>query len=190
MTPVFGEVEDVARMLEPGAPRFTTVGPGGSPQPTPAFYTTMNSRLLVFDGLEATVAGRTLAPLRRLRLDFESAAVGAEPGWEGSFAKVFELVPGARIGGRARPGEPVELRLDLVTDRGRRLTYRDRADADAGGAFKFTVPYATAGAATAVRAAGPYRITAAGRAAEATVTEAEIAAGRPVAVELAAAARR
>ncbi len=188
VTPVFYEIEDVARMLRPGAPRFTTVGPSGARQPTPAFYTTMNSRLLVFDGLETTVAGRTLAPLRRLRLDFESAAVGAEPGWEGSFAKVFELVPGARIGGRARPGEPVELRLDLVTDRGRRLSYYDRAEADVGGAFTFTVPYATAGAATAVRAVGPYRITTPGRAAAVTVTEAEVAAGRTVAVELAAAA--
>ena len=120
--------------------------------------------------------------MRRLRLDFESAAAGAEPGWRGSFCKVFELVPGALIRGQGAPGAPADLTLDLLTNRGRNLTYRDRATADASGGFEFTVPYATTGGDPAVHALGPYRIVARGRDAEVAVPEAAVAAGGTVAI--------
>ncbi len=182
VTPVFYEIEDVARQLGSRAPRVAAAHSGASLQPTPAFYATMNSRLLVFDGLEVRLEGKTLPPLRRLRLDFESAAKGAEPGWEGSFCKVFEVVPGARIEGTGNPGEPADLWLYLVTNRGRHLTYHERSTADASGGFEFTVPYATAGEDGAVRALGPYRIVAAGREAEVAVVEPDVAQRRTVGI--------
>jgi asparagine N-glycosylation enzyme membrane subunit Stt3 len=182
VTPVFYEIEDVASVLGPGAPHFVVAGSGVAPQPTPTFYATMNSRLLVFDGLEVRLEGTTLPPLRRLRLDFESAAEGVEPGWEGSFCKVFELVPGARIDGAATPGELADLWLYLTTNQGRRLTYHDRTTADAGGRFEFIVPYATTGEESAVRALGRYRITAGGHEVEVAVTEADVAQRRTVGI--------
>ena len=105
-----------------------------------------------------------------------------EPGWEGSFCKVFELVPGARIRGQGSPGGPADLLLYLVTNRGRHLTYHDRTTAGPSGDFEFTVPYATTGEDGAVHALGTYRIVATGRQAEVAVAEPDVAHGRTIEV--------
>ena len=56
-------------------------------------------------------------------------------------AHLFRVVPGARLEGRAPPRSMVELRLPLVTNRGRPFEYRDRGRADSGGRFRFRLPY-------------------------------------------------
>ncbi len=183
-TPVWEDVGDLARHVGPGAPRLVAEAGAGVRRPAPAFYLTANSRMLIYDGLEAAPEGAVLAPLRRLRLDFESAAQGEEPGWRGSFCKVFELVAGARLAGAAGPGQPVEVSLGLATNLGRALTYRDRALAGADGRFEVRVPYATVGGPGAVRPLGPYEVVAGGRRAAVAVAEADVREGRMLPVEL------
>ncbi|HVN75337.1 MAG TPA: STT3 domain-containing protein [Thermoanaerobaculaceae bacterium] len=187
VTPLWDDAEDLARHVGPTAPALVERSEGGhARRPAPAFYLTANSRLLIFDGLETTLGGMRLPPLRRLRLDFESAAQGEEPGWRGSFCKVFELVAGAVLEGTAFPGEPVEVRLDLVTNRGRWLEYLDRTTARADGVFALRVPYSTDGGPAAVRAEGPYELIVGRRRALVRVSEADVAQGRAVRAEVAA----
>ena len=183
VTPVFNDVENVARHLGQRAANLVDAPTGSSPRPSEAFAWTMNSRLLIFDGLELRLEGQALPPLRRLRLDFESSSEGEEPSWHGSFCKVFELVPGATVEGTAAAGQPVDLLLYLVTNRGRHLTYHDQTLADALGRFEFLVPYATDGGGGAVRALGSCRIVASGRPADVAVSEADVQGGRTIHVE-------
>lgn len=63
------------------------------------------------------------------------------------YVKVFEYVKGARIRGQG------VIALDLVTEAGRRFTYRQTSQ-DGG----FVVPYSTQGNPSGVRAVGKYRI--------------------------------
>src|SRR5512136_322405 len=63
------------------------------------------------------------------------------------YVKVFEYVKGARIRGQGG------IALDLVTEAGRRFTYRQTSQ-DGG----FVVPYSTQGNPSGVRAVGKYRI--------------------------------
>ena len=184
VTPLWVDVEDLARHVGIAAHRFVDVPARATPRPTPAFYRTANSRMLVFDGLEVDLEGRQLPPLRRLRLDFESVAVGEEPGWRGSFCKVFERVAGARVMGNASAGERVDVTLYLVTNRGRTVIYRDHAVADESGRFEIRVPYATEGHASAVRALGQYQLAAPSGRVTVAVAEADVQEGRVVRADL------
>jgi asparagine N-glycosylation enzyme membrane subunit Stt3 len=81
--------------------------------------------------------------------------------------RIFELVPGATLVGRAAPGTEVEARLDLAsTQDGAALEYRQSTVAGEDGRYRLTVPYATEQAAptalvpTAVVATGRYRLSA------------------------------
>jgi dolichyl-diphosphooligosaccharide--protein glycosyltransferase len=85
-------------------------------------------------------------------------------GFDVRYVKVFEYVPGARI-----KGEGV-IELPIVTNTGRHFTWR--AESVNG---EFIVPYSTEGTPYAVKAAGPYRITATGR--EITVSEEAVISG-------------
>lgn len=67
------------------------------------------------------------------------------------YVKVFEYVPGARISGEG------VIEIDLVTDTGRRFTYRQESKDG-----EFVVPYSTSGSPYEVKAAGRYRIAGTG----------------------------
>jgi dolichyl-diphosphooligosaccharide--protein glycosyltransferase len=106
----------------------------------------------------SAVSGRSMMALERHRLVFESSGLlwkdpDAEPVY-----KVFELVAGAVIAGRAAPGAIVELRAGVSTNRGRRFFYETRAVADADGAYRARVPYANRGGPEGVRVAPLYRL--------------------------------
>lgn len=57
--------------------------------------------------------------------------------------RLFEVVPGADLVGRIEPDGVVEASLELVSNLGDVVVWRDRATADARGAFRLRVPYAT-----------------------------------------------
>jgi dolichyl-diphosphooligosaccharide--protein glycosyltransferase len=88
----------------------------------------------------------------------------------GSFAKVFERVPGATVRGRAPPGSRVTASVELSLPRDRTFTYTQRARAGPDGEFSMTLPYSTTGyddwgveagyTNVSVRATGPYRFVA------------------------------
>jgi dolichyl-phosphooligosaccharide-protein glycotransferase len=125
--------------------------------PLPPFAGCIHSRLWLADGSQATLAGLEFPGLSRFRLLLESGARTQLLGTQVATFKAFELVEGARLVGRAAPGEEVSLRLALVTNTGRELTYQRSTRADARGAWELVVPYAT-DAPGACHALGPYRV--------------------------------
>jgi len=72
---------------------------------------------------------------------------------------VYEIVRGAEIHGIAAPGSTVEIELDLRSASGRSLHWVSRDRADASGAFRMRVPYATTDSASSgVATVGSYRL--------------------------------
>ncbi|MBP1928312.1 dolichyl-diphosphooligosaccharide--protein glycosyltransferase [Methanolinea mesophila] len=112
-----------------------------------------------------TVPLSTIPALQHYRLVYESPGVDSLTGLHE--VKVFERVKGAEI-----QGDGV-IELDLVTNQGRTLVYRQES---VNGTF--TVPYSTSGNPYPVRAVGPYRIVNSGRNVE--VTEEDVQQGRQV----------
>ncbi len=124
-------------------------------------------------------AGRVEA-LRRHRLVFESRALELGASDEPSVYKVFEVVPGARVEGRAEPGAPVEAVVRVTTNRLRRVAYRAETEADASGQYALTLPYANEGAPPSVRVAPFYEVRSRGRAGRLVLEEAQVARGARV----------
>jgi dolichyl-diphosphooligosaccharide--protein glycosyltransferase len=86
--------------------------------------------------------------LRHFRLVYESPTNMRQAGLgEIKSVKIFEIVEGAHI-----QGEGI-IELPLVTNEGRKFTYRQQSENG-----EFVVPYATIDTGTGVRALGPYRI--------------------------------
>jgi len=125
--------------------------------PLPPFAGCIHSRLWLADGSQTALAGLEFPGLSRFRLLLESVARTQLLGTQVATFKAFELVEGARLVGQAPPGEEVSLRLALVTNTGRELTYQRSTRADSSGAWELVVPYAT-DAPGACHALGPYRI--------------------------------
>jgi len=140
----------------------------------------MQRRLILGDGGGMAAAGGFLPALGHFRLLFETRYPGGG-GVPGGFYKVFEVVPGAVIRGRAEPGMPVSVSLTLRTGAGRRLLYFDRTMADGGGEYALTVPYNTSLAQGDTRPRGPYAVRVGGFAPrEVVVSEKQVAGGGAV----------
>ncbi|NQZ97663.1 MAG: hypothetical protein HRU01_14225 [Myxococcales bacterium] len=122
---------------------------------------------------------RPRRPLIRHRLLFESLAVPNRPDAVGAF-KVFEVVAGARIRGRARPGARVIARLGLRTNRGRSLVYENGASADGAGRWEIPVPYANRGQPGSTAVGDSYSILCEGEQRRVIVTEAAVQQGLAV----------
>jgi 4-amino-4-deoxy-L-arabinose transferase-like glycosyltransferase len=56
---------------------------------------------------------------------------------------LYRVVEGARLRGRGPPRAIIDLKLRLITARGRPFTYHDRLRSDSAGRFQFRVPYFT-----------------------------------------------
>ncbi len=102
--------------------------------------------------------------------------------------KLFEIVEGAVLEGRLDPGEEMDVRVQVVTNLGRRLPFRGRVRADGEGRARLRVPYPTgrlgeprAGAPT--RTAGPYRVRlGGGEELRVSVSEADVSEGAVLSV--------
>lgn len=151
--------------------RYALVGPTagvGAPRPGP-------------ESLYHSLRGGPGAPVPvRHRLVYESrpAARGAPD--PPSLYRVFEIVPGARIRGRTRPGAQVALELRLRSNRLRLFSYSAVARADGEGRFVFRVPYATRGAPASVQAVSAYRLRCAQREVQVAVDESAVLAGSDI----------
>lgn len=141
----------------------------------PAFEEPMARRLYrPAAPLEQAAAGRLA--LRRHRLRFETSPNQAGV-WH---LMVYEVVPGAQIVGRAAPGAEVAVTLPVISEQRRRpLVWHVRIRADAEGAFRLRVPYAT-GTQGAIRTGAGYRLRCGGQTGIVTVSEAEILSGAVV----------
>lgn len=91
--------------------------------------------------------------LRHYRLVHESPTnIMAQSPPDIKYVKIFEYVPGARIKGSGI------IAVDLVTNTGRKFTYRQASIGD-----EFIVPYATSGSTSEVKAQGKYRLEGTGQ---------------------------
>jgi len=106
----------------------------------------MYTRLMQGDGSMMKVEGGMLPALESMRLVHESRFLASDTqggASDLSYYKVFEVVSGAVVTGKAASAEPVILMLELQTTRQRKLTYLSRVYAGADGTFRVRVPYAT-----------------------------------------------
>lgn len=93
--------------------------------------------------------------------------------------KLFEIVEGAVLEARLPKGEEMEVRVQLVTNLGRRLPFRARAVAGAGGWARVRLPYPTGGTAP-TRTVGPYRVYIGADEHRVRVSEQDVVLGRAV----------
>jgi hypothetical protein len=94
------------------------------------------------------------------------------------FRSIFERVRGARVVVRARPGERVEARATVVSNRGRVFASVRTAVADASGRATLLLPYAAPAAPGAAGLAGPWEVEGAGRRFELLPSDGDVVAGR------------
>lgn len=116
--------------------------------------------LYLLDGSEATdpETGDTSVPaLAHHRLIFETLGRNFGDAQAPPVYKLFEVVAGADVTGRAAPGRRILVQLALRTNRGRSLLYQTRVAADAAGRYRVRLPYATTGGPEALTAAPFYR---------------------------------
>lgn len=148
---------------------------------------TMHTRLMQGDGSLMKAANGLLPALETLRLVHESpylARRGDTPSTGVSYYKVFEVVKGAVISGKAPGPETVTLMLELMTTRGRKLTYLAQVQAGPDGRFAIRVPYATTDVQGDSRPLADYTLYV-GRTVHATVSVAEedVREGRAITVQ-------
>ena len=137
---------------------------------------TMQRRLALGDGAAMAAGGAFLPALSHFRLLYESpySAGGKIPG---GFYKIFEVVAGARVTGRAAPGIPVSVALPLRTARNRDFVYFDRVVSDDRGEFSLILPYATTSVNGGTMSAGSYRLRIGGRERRLRVDEKQVVQG-------------
>lgn len=139
-------------------------------------------RLTRLAGSEATVATGGAEPqhvsaMRGLRLVIDSASDDAI-----GFAKVYEVVPGARVRVQASPGATVVARYEFRSDAGRRRAYEQSARADADGVALLELPYSSERPDLGQTSA--WRITADDASTELRVAEDDVRTGRERTVTL------
>ena len=144
---------------------------------------TLQMRLMQGDGSMMKVGDGMLPALQSMRLVHESPYL-ANTGGGGkglSYFKVFEIVKGAVISGKAPKGEAVILALELATTRQRKFSYLTRVHAGEDGTFQVRVPYATTGQQGDTQPLGDYTLylgqTVKGRI---SVSESDVATGARV----------
>ena len=95
---------------------------------------------------------------------------------------LFEVVPGALVTGSAPAGTEVNFALRLDNGRGVSRWYRAQAQASPAGRYELRLPYATdTGAASSLRAGGPYRIRCGDLLSRLAVSEEDVVEGRALA---------
>jgi dolichyl-phosphooligosaccharide-protein glycotransferase len=167
-------------LLESLRVRYVLVGPTGSGHGHGYARDSLFARLRRRDGGPVEGGGASqlqASSLTRHRLVYESEPI--QPGSGPPQWKLFEVVAGARVAGRAEPGAPVEATLPLETGRGRRFGFVVRRQADAEGRYELTVPYAS-GARDEVISAPRYRLKSGALVAELAVTEDQVQRGDTV----------
>jgi len=93
--------------------------------------------------------------------------------------KLFEIVPGAVVVVPGRPGEAVELSIDVQALAGRRFRWTARGVVGDAGAAEITVPYGR-GSRHTTHTLRPYRVEVGGERFAVAVTDAQVAAGARV----------
>ena len=108
------------------------------------FFRLVQTRVYMMDGQSAE-APIPMKGVGGVRLVYESPSASDVRGFAGEIKqfKVFERVKGARVTGRARPGEPVVLAGTVVTNQGRAFKAVSETTADSTGRFVVEAWYPT-----------------------------------------------
>ncbi len=153
-------------------------GMAGNGDPEKSMY----ERLMYYDGAAHITRSGLVPSLGNYRLLFETQYRGESP-YRGivSYYKVFEVVPGATISGRARANSKVFVSLPLATSANRMMYFQDATIADNDGNFRFTVPYGTDTRQGGTTPLGAYTVSEGDmKHKQVTVTEADIEKGRNI----------
>ncbi len=136
--------------------------------------------LFVRDGSASYHAesGALIAPaLVRHRLVYETLGRNFRDAAASPVYKLFEVVKGAEVSGRAAAGRIVEVSLALRTNRGRPFAYQTRVRAGADTRYRVRLPHATRAGPSALTAAPSYRFTCGSDARELVVDEQAVQQG-------------
>ncbi|MFQ5416360.1 MAG: hypothetical protein ACE5FL_04830, partial [Myxococcota bacterium] len=131
-------------------------------------------------GAQQDARGDRVRALARHRLVHESRPERPPGNGGRPRLKVFEVVAGAQVSGRGRPGATVRVALPLQTNLMRRAHYETETVVGPTGAYHLRLPYASRGGPPGVRATGPYELSCDGVQATLAVDEAAVQAGRDV----------
>jgi asparagine N-glycosylation enzyme membrane subunit Stt3 len=149
----------------------------------------MLTALFIRDGSERVASQRVRAPqpaLQRHRLIYESAPPGRRSRARESLFKLFEIVDGAEVVGRATPGAQVRAVVELVTNRKREFLHLTTTLVGDDGSYSLRVPYANEDpnqrAVGVVRVAPHYTITCGNEKLAIRVTERDIRSGATLTV--------
>jgi len=144
----------------------------------------MENRLFRFRGSGKWVVGeggttepKQVSALERHRLVYESVPLYGASGRQEALYRVFEIVAGAKIVGRARPGEVVTARLPLASRNQFGLEYQVRTRADENGRWTMRVPYSNDGHTPGIEVGEFYAIESEHESTQLRVSEAQIRAG-------------
>jgi dolichyl-diphosphooligosaccharide--protein glycosyltransferase len=166
--------------------RYVVVRAGGSGHSPGYAPGSLYARLHLLNGAKGSFdagpgsAKLELPALAHHRLIFDAAATwGASRGSAPNY-KVFEIVPGARIRGRAQPGAHVAAELPLRIGSGV-VFFSSETRAGADGSFTLRVPYANDGAPGDVRPGRRYRLRSGASDVFVVVSEADVESGADVA---------
>ena len=146
----FAESSEAAalRIAEQLRARYVVVRGTGSGHSRGYAASSLFARLHKLRGAEGTfgaIRGRPavrVPALARHRLIFDAdVAWGPSSGRRPSY-KIFEIVPGASITGRARPGAEVRGELRIAMGRRGRMLFTSQVRAGTDGRYEIVVPYA------------------------------------------------
>ncbi len=136
-------------------------------------------------GASGAAPGAYLPALTRHRLIFDALAAGGPSGGTRPSYKIYEIVAGARIAGRAQPLAEVRAELPIGLAQRGRMLYSSTTRAGADGRFEIVVPYANTPLATAeadveIQPGSAYRLRSGGREVEVAVSDTEVRRGARV----------
>lgn len=169
---------EALRILERLRVRYVVASEEGSGLPEALGRRTLLSSLVLLDGAAGRLPGRrgAMPALERHRLIFESGPARHSRAPRRPYYKLFELVAGARVVGRAEPRQTVRARLPLRSPARRPLRYAARTRADRSGCYALRLPYSTEPR-PGVRSVGPYRLRSGGESAPLRVPERAVREG-------------
>jgi dolichyl-diphosphooligosaccharide--protein glycosyltransferase len=143
------------------------------------FFESIHTRLFLADGSLRRDQEVVYKSLKHFRLHLETKAI-AHNFNNVPLIKAFEIVPGAHLVGNAKPKEPVQLRLAVKTNTGRRFTYQQLTTANQDGEFEFVVPYSTEKNPAPCHPTSPYRIKTGDKVHHVSVAESAVQQGKTV----------
>ncbi len=178
------ETEAVGILKELGV-RYVVVRGGGSGQGRGYDSRSMFARLQFLRGVSGSFDEGAGPPLRvpalvrhRLIYDLDGAR---PPNAAPPHYKIYEVVSGARVQGRATPGAEVEAQLPLWAGRVEPFLFATRTRADAAGRYTLTLPYANRPADSAISPGRHYRLRSGRVWANLVLTDAEVRSGARIA---------